>query len=137
MGRTKLTDKKKQKIVADYIENENYSETARMNKVSDSTVRRIVKSAEEDVLEKVEQKKEQNTQEMLEYLDSKKQDAFNLVDMLITGMMDEDKIAKAPIHQLGTAMGIVIDKFTKGDTGKAKGEYEDLSAAVEMLNENG
>ena len=42
MGRTKLTDKQKKKIIADYMENGNYRETGRINNVSDNTVRNIV-----------------------------------------------------------------------------------------------
>ena len=41
--RTKLTDKQKKKIIADYVENSNYSETARMNNVSEYTVRKLCK----------------------------------------------------------------------------------------------
>ena len=54
--RTKLTDKKKKLIIADYIECGNYSEVARKHKVSDTTVRKLVKS-DKDSLEKIEQKK--------------------------------------------------------------------------------
>ena len=118
MGRTKLTDKKKQKIVADYVENGNYSETARMNKVSDYTVRTLIKNSE-NISEKIEQKKEENTQDMIQYLEGKKQDAFDLVNMLIDGMMDKEKISKTPVNQIATAMGIVIDKFTKNNTGES------------------
>ena len=118
MGRTKLTDKKKQKIIADYVENGNYSETARMNEISDKTVKRLVDSCE-DVVKKAEQKKEENTQDMIQYLESKKQDAFDLVEMFMNGMADEEKIQKTSINQIATAMGIVIDKFIKNNNGEA------------------
>ena len=42
--RKKLTDKKKKLIIADYIECGNYSEVARKHNVSDTTVRKLVKS---------------------------------------------------------------------------------------------
>ena len=60
MSRIKLTDKQKKKIIADFISNTNYSETARMNNVSDTTVRKIIKENPE-CLEKVEEKKAENT----------------------------------------------------------------------------
>ena len=44
MARTKLTDKQKKKIVADYIESQNYTQTGIKNKVDTETVRRIVKA---------------------------------------------------------------------------------------------
>ena len=59
MSRVKLTDKQKKKIIADYIENNNYSETARINNISETSVRRIVKG-NKNIVEKVEQKKENN-----------------------------------------------------------------------------
>ena len=48
MSRTKLTDKQKKKIIADYMENQNYSETGRLNNVSNKTVERLVKNNEEE-----------------------------------------------------------------------------------------
>ena len=55
MPRVKLTDKQKKKIIADYAINQNYSETARMNNVTDTTVRKIVKE-NPDSLKKIEEK---------------------------------------------------------------------------------
>ena len=57
MSRVKLTDKQKKKIIADYVDNNNYSETARINNISETSVRRIVKG-NEGITEKVEQKKD-------------------------------------------------------------------------------
>ena len=60
MGRTKLTDKQKKKIIADYIENQNFSETARINGVNKSTVKRLIDSGyDKDVQQKATQKKEE------------------------------------------------------------------------------
>lgn len=117
LSRTKLTDKQKKKIIADYVLNQNYSETARLNKISNNTVKKIVK-AEKDISEKFSQKKEEDNQDMMQYLEEKKKDAFKFIDMAFAGMMDEEKIKKTPVNQLATALGIVIDKYTKNDTGE-------------------
>ena len=37
----RLTDRKKKKIVADYLELESYNAVAKLNSVSDSTVKRV------------------------------------------------------------------------------------------------
>ena len=63
----KLTDMQKKKIVADYVETQNYSETARRNNVTDVTVRDIV-IKDEATLKKLEQKKLENTQSTIEYM---------------------------------------------------------------------
>ena len=56
----RLTDRQKKKIVADYARLESYNAAAKLNGVSDMTVRRVV-MANGEFLEKVAQKKEQNT----------------------------------------------------------------------------
>ena len=82
MGAQRLTDKQKKKIIADYVQLQNYTKTAKLNGVSDTTVKRLISTAPSEMLKKVEQKKEQNTLEMLDYMDSKKervQETFILV----------------------------------------------------------
>ena len=71
MANGKLTDKQIKHIIADYAETENLSETARRNNVSDTTVKRYV-SSNKEVLELMEQKKEQNTKSVLAFMDAKK-----------------------------------------------------------------
>lgn len=39
----RLTDRQKKKIIADYIQLQNYTRTAKLNDVAESTVRKIVK----------------------------------------------------------------------------------------------
>ena len=56
--RTKLTDKEEKKIIADYIETNNYSETGRLNNVSDKTVKRVIdRQDDKEMVKKVEEKK--------------------------------------------------------------------------------
>ena len=95
-----LTDAKKKKIIADYVGCGNYSEVARKNKVS------------KDILQKAQEKKEQNTKDMLEYLDNKKQDAMEFIDMALASMMEPEKLKKSSVQALATSIGIIIDKFT-------------------------
>ena len=45
----KLTDEQRQKIIADYVINQNKSETARMNGVTEATVRKILKEDNEEI----------------------------------------------------------------------------------------
>ena len=49
----KLTDKQKKKIIADYVDNGNYSETARLNNTTDTTVRTIIKENKNITLKKM------------------------------------------------------------------------------------
>ena len=61
----RLTDRQKKKIVADYVQLGSYNAVAKLNGVSDKTVRNIVLK-NPDISEKYEQKKEENTADILE-----------------------------------------------------------------------
>ena len=111
-----LTDAKKKQIIADYVECGNYSEVARKNKVSKDTVRRLCNRT--DILQKAQEKKEQNTRDMLEYLDQKRDTAFKFIDKAFEEMCKEEKIEKTSIINLATAIGIVIDKYSNANINK-------------------
>lgn len=111
-----LTDAKKKQIIADYVECENYSEVARKHKVSKDTVRRL--SNRTDIVKKAQEKKEQNTRDMLEYLDQKRDTAFKFIDKAFEEMCKEEKIEKTSIINLATAIGIVIDKYSNANINK-------------------
>ena len=70
-GRKKLTDKERKKIIADYLNNNNYRETARINNVAVNTVKNIVLSQDSKEFAKIcTQKKEEQTQDIIKYMDS-------------------------------------------------------------------
>lgn len=114
MNRVKLTDKQKKKIIADYIDNNNYSETARMNNTTDTTVRRIIRE-NKNVLEKVEQKKEENSQDMFEYMKNKDDDKKRIVDLCFEAL--DKKLSNLDmftnVKDIATVYGIIMDKELK------------------------
>lgn len=114
MGRVKLTDKQKKKIIADYVDNNNYSETARINNISETSVRRIVKG-NEGITEKVEQKKEENTQDMFEYMKNKDNDKKRIVDLCFEAL--DKKLSNLDmftnVKDIATVYGIIMDKELK------------------------
>lgn len=134
----KLTDLKKKKIIADYVDNQNYSETAKMNNVSDMTVRRIVESNEE-VLKKVEQKKIENTQTTIEYMQTQHQTKKRILDKILTAIETkaEDIDMFTNIKDLATAYGIILDKELKVlELQRSKSETEnELTKLDELLKE--
>lgn len=132
----RLTDKQKKKIVADYVQLQNYRAVAKLNDVSANTVRRII-AENPDVEQKCTQKKEQNTQDMLSYLDSKREEAQNLLGLYLQAMADPDKIAEATLPQLSTAFGTIVDKFAmlgdqSGTDVPDDGLLEALSTAADL-----
>lgn len=112
----KLTDKQKKKIIADYVETQNYSEVARMNGVDESTVRRIVKSEDyKDITKKAEQKKEENTKDILEYMDKIYDKQKSIIDLSLSAL--EEKL-KSPdmfmnVKDIATVYGVIFDKALK------------------------
>lgn len=114
MGRVKLTDKQKKKIIADYVDNNNYSETARINHISETSVRRIVKG-NEGITEKVEQKKEENSQDMFEYMKNKDNDKKRIVDLCFEAL--DQKLSSLDmftnVKDIATVYGIIMDKELK------------------------
>ena len=128
MQRNKLTDKQKKKIIADYIDNNNYSETARMNNISETSVRRIVKG-NEGITEKVEQKKEENTQDMFKYIETKNKEKKKIIDLCFKAL--NNKLEKTDIFtnvkDIITVYGILIDKELK---------FKELEIKRQELNSN-
>lgn len=110
----KLTDKQKKKIIADYVDNGNYSETARINGVNKSTVQRLI-SKNQEVQQKAQEKKEENTQDMLQYLESKKEDKKRVIELCFKAL--EDKLASpdmfTSIRDIAMVYGILVDKDLK------------------------
>lgn len=108
----RLTDEQKKRIIADYVESGSYRSVARKHGISATTVKRIC-DRESETLQKATQKKEQNTLDMLEYMDSRKEQAQGVIDDYLRALADPNKIASAKLSEVATALGIVVDKFTK------------------------
>ena len=81
----RLTDRRKKKIVADYLELGSYRAAGRKNGVSDGTVKRVVEECG-DIRQKIEQKKEQNSADILAYMYSKRQEVFAIIDIGLSGL---------------------------------------------------
>lgn len=107
-----LTDREKKKIIADYVELESYNAVAKKNNVSATTVKNTVLKNNESV-KKCEQKKEQNTADILEFMDKKKDDVCSIISLYLSELQNSDKLQRASIQSIATSLGIVIDKFTK------------------------
>lgn len=114
--RTKLTDKQKKKIIADYVENNNYSETARMNNVSEYTVRKLCKDDNnKELKQKIEQKKQENTKSMLEMIANTNEKRLNAISKLVDAIDDKaEKVDQfTSVRDLASAYGVMIDKELK------------------------
>ncbi len=112
----RLTDRQKKKILADYVQTNNYSATARMNNVSATSVKNLVRG-NADIVEMCEQKKEENTVEMLAFMESRKGEMQKAIDLHLKALTDPEKIKAAALSQIATSFGIIVDKATKNTAG--------------------
>lgn len=127
----RLTDRQRKQIVIDYLETESVNAAAKRNGVSWDTAKRILEEHEE-IEQKLEEKKEQNTLDMLAYMDSRKEQAQSVIDKYLEALADPEKLSDASLSQIATALGIIVDKFTKGAVVQHS-EIEDLIPLAEML----
>ncbi len=135
MAREKLTDQQKKLIVADYIECQNYSKVAKKHSVSVDTVRKLMLKDEESV-NKLKQKKEQNTLTTIEYMQTQHETKKRILDKILNAielkMEDVDKLNN--VRDLATAYGIILDKELKIlEIQRGNGNREDLAKVQELL----
>ena len=116
----KLTDERKKMIIADYVITHNFCETARNCGVSATSVRNVV-HAEPEFADRLEQKKAEIGDRVVQYLASKEDKLYRFIDTYLDAMLDPDKIKAASVNQLSTTFGTVLDKFVnlKAVTGDA------------------
>lgn len=138
MGTTRLTDKEKKKIIADYIETGNYSETGRMNGISDVGVRRIVEK-DPEVSRMLEEKKLENTQSTIEYMQTQHETKKKILDKILKAIEEKaDNVDMfTNIKDLATAYGIILDKELKvlEIQSNMKTNKNELSKLDELLKE--
>ena len=109
----KLTDIQKKKIIADYINNQNYSETARMNgNISPNTVKTLVNSNQE-IAKKCKQKKEKNMKDVLEYMDSIVDEQKEIIKLSMAALKKKLKNPDmfTSVKDIATVYGVIIDKI--------------------------
>ena len=137
----RLTDRQKKKIIADYVQLNNYCAVAKINNVSATTVKNIV-LASADFVEKCEQKKEENTADVLAYMDEHKDLVCSFIGKGLEMLNDPKKLAAANLSQITTAMGTLIDKWamiggSPADTVKEDALSKSLRELAEELESDG
>lgn len=127
MGR--LTDKQRKEMISDRAEGMSYRQLAERYGTSVTTVKRTL-AKNPEVSQKVTQKKESNTADILAHMDEKRDTVNEIIDKVLDVLNDKEKLSRTGPMQLATMLGIVIDKFTgtraaveklKAEAAKTKG----------------
>lgn len=129
----RLTDKQKKKIVVDYLETQSYSATARLNGVTHQTVKRIVQESP-DFSEKLQQKKDMDTADIIAYMESKRDAVYNIIEVGLRILPEKIETAKSAT-EVTTALGTLIDKWTLKSMGSNGGNLEDDDPITKALKE--
>lgn len=108
----RLTDRKRKQIVADYLETQSVNAAARRSGVSWDTAKRVLDESG-DIAQKLEEKKAQNTEDILAYLDSQRQVVCEIIGKGLAVLNDPEKLREATPAQITTAIGTLIDKWTQ------------------------
>lgn len=106
----RLTDRQRKKIVADYVQYGSYSAAAKLNGVSTESVRRVIKSCEE-ITDLVRRKKEENTADILAYMESQRATVCEIINNGLEELRKPEKMESASPNQITTALGTLIDKW--------------------------
>ena len=131
----RLTDKQKKKIIADYVQLGSYNATAKVNGVSLNTVKKIVQG-NADIAEMCNQKKEQNTADILDYMENQRDDVCKVLGICLSELKKAERYEKTPPQQIATTMAILIDKYTTfGGGPKDETVEDDLSRSLRELGE--
>lgn len=111
----RLTDRQKKKIVADYLELGSYNAVSKIHGISRQTVKNAVLSST-DIGQKLQQKKDENTTDILAYMESRRGVVCEIIEKGLAALNDLDKLKEASPSQITTALGTLIDKWAPKGT---------------------
>lgn len=107
----RLTDRQKKKIVADYLELGSYNAVSKIHGISRQTVKNVILSST-DIGQKLQQKKDENTTDVLAYMESRRGVVCEIIEKGLAALNDPDKLKEASPSQITTALGTLIDKWS-------------------------
>lgn len=117
----RLTDRQIKKIIADYVQLGSYNAVAKLNGCAPNSVKKVVR-AHADIAEVCNRKIEENTADVLAYMDSQKSIVCEIIGKGLAVLNDPDKLAAATPSQITTALGTLIDKWTMMNKAQESGE---------------
>jgi hypothetical protein len=129
----RLTDKQKKKIIADYVQLGSYNAVGKINGVSGNTVKNIVLSQNSDFARECEQKKEENADDILSYMESQMKVVCEIIGKGLTALNDPEKLAAANPTQITTALGTLIDKWALINSATNPKQTEAHNALIDAI----
>lgn len=106
----RLTDKQKERIIADYVLMGSYNAVAKKHKCSPNTVKRLVLASPAEV-QTAEDGKNACARDMLSYMEGQKDAVCNIIGMGLEALAAPEMMRGATPNQITTAIGTLIDKW--------------------------
>lgn len=106
----KLRSKDEAVIIAKRADGATIGTLAKQYKISESTVRRILRKNEE-LIEQAKREQEEQKKTLQRFMLSKTDLACDICDKIMQELLNENKLKEASVSQLATAMGILLDKY--------------------------
>lgn len=126
----KLSDSEKKTIIALRADGVSTREIAQRVGRSQSSVMKVIHECG-DLVRMCEDKKQENTRSMLDYLESQNEAVQKLLGKIIEAMGDPQKLARANVRDLATAYGILVDKHT-AQAQQTANDNELLQSLIEL-----
>lgn len=126
----RITDKQKKKIIADYVQLGSYNAAAKINGVSPNTVKNLV-TGNADIAQKCKLKKEQNTTDVLAYMERQRGEVCKTLDLYLDELKNPQKIEAAGLREIATTMAILIDKYA---TDNSKSVNEEINIHISTVD---
>lgn len=130
----KLSDRQRKQIIAEYVEGDgrvSQRSLAKKYNVCLTIISKILKNKE--VKQKCEDKKNENTRSMLEFLDEQKDTAQALMEKILS--LSEKDIEKANLRDKMGALKILSEVFAQTKDADNKNEKSALDKIVDGLKE--
>ena len=105
-----LTDRQKKEIISDRAGNMSIRQLSQKYKVSTTTIQRVIKGNPE-VTQIVTQKKEENTADILQFMEEQKGNVCDIIELYLEALQAPDRLKRASVQSIATSLGIIIDKF--------------------------
>lgn len=129
----KIKDEVRKAIIADRVLGESIRDIAEKHHVSTTSVQRIIKENPQ-VTRLVIEKKEQNTADILDHMEGKRQEVCNIIDIALEVLPDKIKNAKTA-SDITTALGTLLDKFLGAYKQMTKDDIADDDPITKALKE--
>lgn len=140
MSSKKLTDRQIKNIISARAEGRSLASLAKKYKVSVNTIKNYCNS-DDEFAQKCKEKKQENEKSVLEHMETKAEIVCEIVDAYLDALIDPKRIKDSGTREIATALGIIIDKFTKGggveDSSKTAQKQENLLNAIEKAVNGG